>query len=58
MSINREWHAAHKMPKNPTDTERLKWHLDHAKHCDCRPAPDWMKSAMTKHKRTRKDVAQ
>ncbi len=36
--INAEWHAKHKMPKNPTLDQRVKWHLEHARHCGCRPA--------------------
>jgi hypothetical protein len=34
--INREWHARHKMPKNPSDDQRVGWHLDHARNCGCR----------------------
>lgn len=36
MAINKEWHLAHKMPKNPTEEQRAKWHKEHAKHCECR----------------------
>lgn len=36
MVINKEWHLAHKMPKNPTLEKRVKWHLEHVRHCDCR----------------------
>ena len=36
MAINKEWHLAHKMPKNPTLDQRVAWHLDHAEHCSCR----------------------
>lgn len=39
MSINKTWHEKHKMPKNPTFEERLKWHLAHEKNCSCRPMP-------------------
>jgi hypothetical protein len=35
--INAKWHIAHKMPKNPTPDQRIKWHLEHAKNCSCRP---------------------
>ena len=35
--INKEWHQENKMPKNPTREERLIWHSEHEKHCDCRP---------------------
>ena len=37
MKINVEWHSKHKMPKNPTLDQRVKWHIEHAKHCSCRP---------------------
>jgi len=35
--INKVWHLANKMPKNPNLDERIIWHLGHAKHCSCRP---------------------
>lgn len=34
--INREWHLANKMPKDPTLDQRVAWHLDHRKNCSCR----------------------
>ena len=34
--INKEWHLANKMPKNPTLDQRVAWHLDHVEHCACR----------------------
>jgi len=34
--LNREWHLSHRMPKNPTLEQRLEWHLEHAKNCQCR----------------------
>lgn len=37
MSINKEWHLKHKMPKNATFEQRLKWHREHNRHCGCRP---------------------
>ena len=36
MKINKEWHLKHKMPKNPTIEQRMAWHLEHSKHCQCR----------------------
>ncbi len=39
-SINKAWHLAHKMPKNPTKEQRLLWHAGHLEHCTCRmPTP-------------------
>jgi hypothetical protein len=39
MKINKEWHEKHKMPKNPTMEEKIKWHKEHAKNCGCRSMP-------------------
>jgi hypothetical protein len=36
MSINKAWHLANKMPKNPTLDKRVKWHVEHAENCSCR----------------------
>jgi hypothetical protein len=36
MALNADWHRQHHMPKNATAEQRLKWHLAHAEHCDCR----------------------
>lgn len=40
MPINREWHEAHRLPRNATLEERLNWHLMHAAACGCRPMPE------------------
>lgn len=37
--INRDWHLAHRMPPNPTEAQRLAWHIEHAAHCACRAIP-------------------
>lgn len=37
--INKEWHLAHKMPKNATLKQRIAWHEQHVKHCGCREMP-------------------
>jgi hypothetical protein len=34
--INRDWHEAHRMPKNPTKRQRAEWHYEHAINCGCR----------------------
>jgi hypothetical protein len=47
--LNREWHEANRMPKNPTIEQRLHWHTEHAKNCQCREMPEKLK-AMT-HRR-------
>ncbi len=36
MIINVEWHKKNKMKMPSTLTERVKWHEEHLKHCQCR----------------------
>ena len=37
MAINAKWHLSNKMPKNPSLDQRVKWHVEHARNCNCRP---------------------
>ncbi len=37
--LNREWHLAHRMPLNATIEQRIAWHVEHSRHCACRPLP-------------------
>lgn len=46
MKMNKDWHEKHKMPKNATIEERLKWHKEHAKNCKCRPMPQSLLSKL------------
>ncbi|MBA4058125.1 MAG: hypothetical protein C0490_25635, partial [Marivirga sp.] len=39
MKINKKWHLANLMPKNPTIEQRIEWHIEHAKECKCREIP-------------------
>lgn len=39
MKINKEWHEAHRMPRNATLEQRLDWHVNHAANCNCREMP-------------------
>lgn len=39
MSINSLWHKDNKMPKNANIAQRIKWHLEHQKFCNCREIP-------------------
>jgi len=48
MKINKDWHLANKMPKNPTTGERLKWHIEHAKNCSCWPIPPKLQEEIKK----------
>ncbi len=46
--MNRDWHAAHPMPANPTREERIAWHVEHAKTCACRPVPEGLRADVEK----------
>lgn len=37
--INAEWHRENRMPRNPTEEQRLEWHVGHAINCGCREIP-------------------
>ncbi len=39
MKLNASWHKAHRMPKNATLEQRLRWHAAHARACACREMP-------------------
>lgn len=51
MKLNKEWHLAHRMPKNPTIDQRIEWHIAHAKHCACREMPEKLKEEIRKRKK-------
>lgn len=46
MKTNREWHEKNRMPKNANLEQRMKWHLEHAKNCRCRPVPESIKKEL------------
>lgn len=37
--LTKAWHLEHPMPLKPSFEQRVKWHLEHVKHCACRPIP-------------------
>ncbi|MGZ5221957.1 MAG: hypothetical protein ACXWC7_17860 [Chitinophagaceae bacterium] len=48
-TINREWHLHHKMPQHATVEQRIQWHLEHLKNCQCRrDLPVGIKAEMKK----------
>ena len=51
MKINAGWHEKNKMPKNPTIEQRIKWHLEHAEECGCRPIPAELQREIAKKDR-------
>ena len=50
MKLNKEWHLAHPMPKNPTQQQRIEWHIEHAKNCSCREIPPGLAKEIQKYK--------
>ncbi len=50
MKLNKQWHLAHPMPKNPTLEQRIAWHTQHAAHCQCREMPSGIKAAIANRK--------
>ncbi|MCX6818888.1 MAG: hypothetical protein NT129_02710 [Candidatus Aenigmarchaeota archaeon] len=48
--INKAWHEKNKMPNNATLEQRVKWHIEHEKHCSCRPMPEKLKEDMKKRR--------
>ena len=49
--INAAWHERHPMPKNPSLQQRIDWHLEHLKHCNCRrDIPEKLREEMKKLK--------
>lgn len=37
--INAKWHERHPMPMGSTLSQRVEWHVAHAKACGCRDIP-------------------
>jgi hypothetical protein len=44
--LNKAWHENHKMPAKATLEQRIRWHLEHCNHCNCRPIPAKLAEAM------------
>lgn len=47
--LNAKWHAAHPLGKNPTETQRVRWHVAHAKACVCRAMPAGVLALLRAH---------
>ena len=47
-AMNAEWHARHPMPRAATTPQRIQWHLDHERHCGCRPMPLKLRALMAR----------
>lgn len=46
--MNKQWHQAHPMPRNPKPEQRIEWHMEHAKKCACRDIPPKLKVEIEK----------
>ena len=46
--MNKPWHELNKMPTKASLEQRVRWHLEHAKHCGCRPVPSSVIEEMRK----------
>ncbi|GAB4304000.1 MAG: hypothetical protein Kow0090_19580 [Myxococcota bacterium] len=56
MKINKDWHEKHRMSKNPSLEERIDWHIEHAKHCACRPIPKSLIAKIVSRNKTKNDT--
>jgi len=50
MKLNKKWHLANPMPKNPTLDQRIASHVEHQKNCGCRKITGTLKDEMKKRK--------
>jgi hypothetical protein len=48
--LNAAWHARHPMPPKATVEQRITWHLEHAKHCACRPIPPKLRARIRRER--------
>lgn len=49
MKLNKQLHQAHKMSKNATIEQRIEWHVEYLKNCQCRTDyPEKLKIEMEK----------
>jgi hypothetical protein len=47
--INTGWHKLHPMPHHATTDQRIEWHLQHLRHCQCRTdLPEKLKGEIIK----------
>jgi hypothetical protein len=48
MPLNKAWHSTHRMPAKATMDQRIRWHVQHAKNCGCRPIPKSVAAEITR----------
>lgn len=44
--MNTDWHSEHVLGSNASLDERVRWHLQHAEKCACRPIPKDVQDAI------------
>ena len=49
MAINTDWHKKNRMIKNPTEEQRIQWHINHTVNCDCRKPSEKMMEEIKKY---------
>lgn len=55
MPVNAAWHRSHRMPRNATLAQRVRWHVAHAKACGCRKdMPESIREAIKARRTDRK----
>jgi hypothetical protein len=48
--MNKLWHQENRMPVKATLEQRIVWHREHQRHCDCREAPKSLQPYLQKKK--------
>ena len=46
--LNREWHLANPLSKNPSIEDGIRWHLAHREACACREMPESVRAEVEK----------
>ena len=54
-NTNTAWHWAHRMPKNATVEEKIRWHESHAQHCGCRDSISHLRKLKARLAQGKKD---
>jgi hypothetical protein len=54
--MNKSWHEENKMAVNPTDKQRVVWHVEHLKNCDCRKPTPNIQKLIDKYKNSHKSL--
>lgn len=50
MKINKLWHKKNPMPPKASLSQKMQWHVDHARECGCRPIPKNIEAKLKERK--------